>query len=146
MIDLAWIIAAVTVLILIVMFATGAITVSVTRTDVPDPIELTAPEQRPLSDEEKKARGYRAKSAMDEFLAPAMKALEAEYLVALTTLAASEPWATDKLTKLAVAQRVIKTVEQHIIAAVMDGEVASQNLERAKKIAALPEAKRRWVA
>ena len=111
-----------------------------------EPFELHAPEQRPLSDEEKKARGFRAKVAMDEFLAPALKSIEAEYLLALTTLAASEPWATDKLTKLAVAQRVIKAVEQHVIAAVMEGEIASQNLERAKKIAALPEAKRRWVA
>lgn len=109
-------------------------------------VVLEAPELRALSDEEKKARGFRAKSAMDEFLAPALKAIEAEYLTALTTLAANEPWATNKLTKLAVAQRVIKAVEQHVIASVMDGEVASHNLERAKKIAALPEAKRRWVA
>lgn len=108
------------------------------------PLELTAPEHRDLSDEEKVARAMRAKLAMDEFLAPALKSLEAEYLVALTTLAASEPWETGKITKLAVAQRVIASVGQQIITVVLDGGIASQELERAKKIAALPDAKRRW--
>jgi hypothetical protein len=108
------------------------------------PIELTAPAPRDLSDEEKVARAVRARFAMDEFLAPALKALEAEYLTALTTLAANEPWETSKITKLAVAQRVIKSVEQQIIMAVLEGEIAGQELGRAKKIAALPEAKRRW--
>ncbi len=110
-----------------------------------DEIELTPPEQRALSDEEKVARAIRARHAMDEFLAPALKELEAEYLTALSTLAANEPWETGKITKLAVAQRVITAVGQQIIRAVLDGEVAGQELNRAKKIAALPEAKRRWV-
>lgn len=110
----------------------------------PEHIELEAPEPRTLSDEEKVARAVRAKLAMDEFLAPALKELEVEYLTALTALAANEPWETGKITKLAIAQRVISTVGQHIIRAVLEGEVSGQELERAKKVAALPEAKRRW--
>ena len=110
------------------------------------PLTLPDPDDRALSDEQKAARGVRAKMAMAEFFAPAFRSIEGEYLTALTTLASNEPWATDKLTKLAVAQRVIKTVEQQVMVAVLEGETAAQSLERAKRIAALPEAKRRWVA
>lgn len=127
-------------------FASGAVTcMLLMRKPAPEPIELTAPDGRILSDEEKVARAVRAKFAMEEFLAPALKNLEAEYLTALTSLAANEPWETSKITKLAVAQRVISTVGQHIMRAVLEGEVSGQELERAKKIAELPEAKRRWV-
>lgn len=105
---------------------------------------LTAVEPQHLSDEAKVARAMRAKLAMDEFLAPALRAIEGEYLTALASLAASEPWETGKITKLAVAQRVIKAVEQHIIMSVLEGELAGKELERAKKIEALPEARRRW--
>lgn len=126
-------------------FASGAAAaLMLSRKPEPEPIELTAPDGRVLSDEEKVARAVRAKFAMEEFLAPALKDLEAEYLTALTTLAASEPWETGKITKLAVAQRVISAVGQHIIRAVLEGEMAGKELERAQKIAALPDAKRRW--
>ncbi len=111
----------------------------------PEAIELTPPDARPLSDEEKVARAFRARQAMDEFLAPAIQSVGAEYLTALTQLAASEPWETGKITKLAMAQRVTRAVEQHIALAVLDGEQASQHLARAKAIAAMPEAKRRWI-
>lgn len=135
------------ILVSLAMFALGGVaalcTVGMFKLH-PVTVELTAPEHRDLSDEEKVARAMRAKLAMDEFLAPALKSLEAEYLVALTTLAASEPWETGKITKLAVAQRVIASVGQQIITVVLDGGIASQELERAKKIAALPDAKRRW--
>jgi hypothetical protein len=63
--------------------------------------EMTAP----VSPEDLRARGFRAKAALDEFLGPAMAPIKAEYLAALTELAANEPWSTAKITKLAVAQR-----------------------------------------
>lgn len=132
-------------LVIIGAFASGAATTKLlARKPVAPVIELTTPEGRVLSDEEKVARAIRAKHAMDEFLAPALKAIEAEYLTALSSLAANEPWETGKITKLAVAQRVINTVGQQIIQAVLEGELSGQELNRAKKIAALPEAKRRW--
>lgn len=133
------------ILAIVGAFASGAATVLLlSRKPGPAPIELTVPDGRILSDEEKVARAIRARHAMDEFLAPALKAIEAEYLTALSTLAANEPWETGKITKLAVAQRVISTVGQQVIRAVLEGELSGQELDRAKKIAALPEAKRRW--
>lgn len=134
-------------LIAFVAFCLGAITIRIfwNADPSPAPIELTAPEPRTLSDEQKVARATRAKMAMDEFLAPALQSIGAEYLTALSQLAANEPWETAKITKLAVAQRVIKAVEQHIIMAVLDGQQAADNLDRARKIAALPEAKRKYL-
>lgn len=98
-----------------------------------------------LSPEDLRARGFRAKAALDEFLGPAMVPIRAEYLAELTALAANEPWSHAKITKLAVAQRVIDKVEQHIRVAVAQGEQAAHQLNRAREIAALPEARRRWL-
>jgi len=95
--------------------------------------------------EGRRARGYRAKAAMEEFFAPAMDVMRDEYMAALTKIAANEPWETAKMTKLAVAQRVIDTVYQHAMAAILDGEMAAQEKNRAEQIAALPEAKRKWL-
>lgn len=54
-----------------------------------------------------------------------------------------EPWETAKITKLAVAQRVIDAVEQQLRAAILDGELAAKDLSRAQKIERIPEAKRK---
>ena len=137
---------ALILLALYAILATAAAIWRIRPVEMAEPLTLPGPDDRALSDEQKASRGFRAKAAMAEFFAPAFRSLEGEYLTALTTLASNEPWATDKLTKLAVAQRVIKTVEQQVMLAVLEGETAAQNLDRAKKIAALPEAKRRWVA
>lgn len=95
--------------------------------------------------EERRARGFRAKAALDEFVAPAIEGLRSVYMEALTKLAVDEPWSADKMTKLAVAQRVINTVEQQIKAAIMDGEIAAKDKSRADEIAKLPAAKKRWL-
>lgn len=93
----------------------------------------------------RRTRAFQAKHAMDEFISPAMEALRAEYLEALSRLAVSEPWSANKLVKLAIAQRVINAVEQHIKTLIMDGEIAAKEKSRADEIAKLPEAKRRWL-
>jgi hypothetical protein len=93
--------------------------------------------------EDRRARGFRAKAALDEFFVPACEGLRGEYLSALTKLAANEPWETAKITKLAVAQRVIDAVEQQLRAAILDGELAAKDLSRAQKIERIPEAKRK---
>lgn len=97
-----------------------------------------------MNEDAKRDRGHRAANAFDEFVAPALNDLRDEYLGALSSLAVNEPWATDKLTKLAVAQRVINAVEQHMRRAIVDGEEANRKITRAEEIAGLPEAKRRW--
>lgn len=95
--------------------------------------------------ETRRAKGYRAKAAMDEFLTPALSVIRAEYADAHMKLCVKEPWETNKLIKLAVAHRVIDMVEQQIRAAIIDGDVAATEKNRAERIAAIPEAKRRWL-
>lgn len=90
-------------------------------------------------------RGHRAANAFDEFVHPVLDSLRAEYLSALSDLAVNEPWEAGKMTKLAVAQRVINTVEQHMKSLILDGEDASRKISRAQEIERLPEAKRRWL-
>lgn len=90
-------------------------------------------------------RSNRAKSANADFIAPACAALKAEYLEALTRIAANEPWETAKITKLSVALRVIDAVEQHVGAAIASGTPAQADRDRAERISKLPEAKRRWI-
>jgi len=95
--------------------------------------------------EERRSRGFRAKSALDEFLAPAFEAVRAEYLSALMKTATNEPWETTKIRNLSIAQSAINEVERQIRAIVTDGEMAASQKSRAEKIAALPEHKRKWI-
>lgn len=95
-----------------------------------------------MTPEQRIDRSYRASNAMEEFVSPAIDAARTEYLSALTRLAANEPWETGKLTKLAVAMKVIELVEQHIRAAIVDGEVVSRENARAQQIASIPEFRR----
>jgi hypothetical protein len=98
-----------------------------------------------MNEAERIARGHRAHAAMDEFLGPACDALRAEYMAALTKIAAGKPWETAMITKLAIAQRVIDAVEAQLRTAILDGGMAVQEKNRAERIAALPEARRRWL-
>lgn len=98
-----------------------------------------------MTDEERRARSHRANSLMDEFLSPIVEELHAEYLSAVTQLAANEPWAVEKITKLSVALRVVSKVEQQIRAIVQDGEHAAGRISRAQEIAKMPAARRRWL-
>lgn len=86
-------------------------------------------------------RARRAAEA-GEILGPALDAARAEYLAAMTQIAANEPWETAKITKLAIAQRVVDIVEQHIRAAILSGEVAKHDDARAEAIAAIPGTRR----
>lgn len=95
--------------------------------------------------DDRRARGFRAKALMDEFLAPVLEEIRAEYLNGLMKLAANEPWETAKITKLAIAQRVIDMVGQQINAAVSDGEIAAKQKSRAEQISRIPDSKRKWI-
>ena len=90
-------------------------------------------------------RGQRATEALNEFVGPAIEASRAEYMEALTRLAANEPWNSDKIVKLSIAMRVIDKVEEQIKVAMVNGTEAAKQIGRAKQIAELPEAKRRWL-
>jgi hypothetical protein len=97
-----------------------------------------------MTPEQAADRGFRAQSALDDFVGPACAELSQEYLSALTKLAVNEPWETAKITKLAVAQRVIAAVEQHLRTAIMAGRSAKAEIDRAKQIQAIPEARRKY--
>lgn len=98
-----------------------------------------------MSPDEARDRGFRASQAWDEFVGPACEQLRQEYMAALTKIAANEPWETAKITKLAVAQRVIDAVEQQIKIAIMNGQAGAVQIDRAAQISRIPEAKRRFL-
>lgn len=98
-----------------------------------------------MTPEELHRRGAHAQTAWDEFIAPAIEGMRAEYLSALTRIAAHEPWEVAKITKLAIAQNVIGAVEDHLRAAMMHGEVAARDQARVRAIEDLPERKKRWI-
>lgn len=95
-----------------------------------------------MSDRAAIERSRRAQSALEEFVGPACEAARADYLAAMTQIAVNEPWATDKITKLAVAQNVIDMVEQHLRVAISEGKEAQRIANRAEQIALIPEHKR----
>ena len=98
-----------------------------------------------LTNEQLARRGQRATEAFDEFVGPAIEASRAEYMEALTKLAANEPWRSDKIVKLSIAIRVIDKVAEHMKVAMANGAEAAKQIGRARQIAELPEAKRRWL-
>lgn len=98
-----------------------------------------------MTDEEQASRGMRAAMAWDEFVEPAAIAIAAEYMAALTKVAASEPWQSDKVVKLAVATNVVSKVQEHLRAAIMTGDAARARISRATEIEQIPARKRKWI-
>jgi hypothetical protein len=98
-----------------------------------------------MSNEARRERAHRATLAYDEFINPMVDMLREEYLAALSELAVNEPWEAGKMTKLAVAQRVINKVDQHMKSIILDGEDVARKMSRAQEIMELPEAKRKWL-
>lgn len=88
-------------------------------------------------------RAFRAKSARDEFYDPAFETVNEAYMARLAEIAVSEPWATDKITKLAMAVRVLKEVRAQVENIIVAGEMAKASKAHADKIAAIPVEKRR---
>lgn len=88
-------------------------------------------------------RGFRAQMAMNEFFGPAFDAVTDAYMARLAEIAAAEPWATDKIAKLAIAARVAREVRAQIDAVIMAGAVAKAGREQADKIARIPVERRR---
>ena len=56
-----------------------------------------------------------------------------------------EPWETDKLSKLAMANKIVGELDTCIRKIIADGEVAHHAVEHQKKIEKLPAAKRRFL-
>lgn len=90
-------------------------------------------------------KGRRASEAFAEFVGPAIEHSRADYMEALTKLAANEPWNSDKIVKLSIAIRVIDKVTEQMKIAMANGAEATRQMQRAREIAELSPAKRRWL-
>lgn len=87
--------------------------------------------------------GQQAERAMEQFLAPAFDAVAEAYTVRLSDIASTEPWASDKIVKLALANRVLREVRNQIEAVIAAGDVAKADRAHAEKIAAIPIERRK---
>lgn len=85
----------------------------------------------------------RASMAMDEFFAPAFDLVHGEYIAAMSDVATRAPWEADKITKLAVAAKVVREVRAQIQALINDGDVARGELKRREQLEAIPHEKRK---
>lgn len=83
-----------------------------------------------------------AKAALDKYLAPAFTVVEATYARRLTDLAAEKPWEAEKITKLATALKIARSVRAQIEAIVADGKVAESEIAYAAQIERIPTHKR----
>ena len=71
--------------------------------------------------------------------------LEALRLAYLDRMSAVEPWETDKLSKLAVASKVTRAIDDEIRSIIAAGTVEGDRRAHVKKIEAIPASKRRWI-
>jgi hypothetical protein len=85
----------------------------------------------------------RAALAMEEFFAPAFDLVHGEYLAAMSDVATRAPWETDKITKLAVAAKVVREVRSQIQSLINDGDVAKAELARRTQIESISHEKRK---
>ena len=99
-----------------------------------------------MTDHEKAERGRRATSALEEFVGPALIDARGAYLEAMTRIAADEPWQSAKITKLAIAQRVIDMIEAHLRTAILDGATSTQTIDHARRVSEIPERRRTILA
>lgn len=90
-------------------------------------------------------RGRRARMALEEFLDPAFEAVIAAYTARIEEIASSAPWDAQKITALANAQRIARSVKAQIENIVYEGERADGERLRAKEIEQLSPAKRRFL-
>lgn len=88
-------------------------------------------------------RARQATLALETFLDPAFAVVIEEYHARLQAVCAKEPWASDKISALANASRIVSEVRAQITGLVHDGEEAKSKLARAEKIESLSPARRR---
>ena len=55
-----------------------------------------------------------------------------------------EPWETDKLKKVALGIKIVGMLKDEISAVTIDGKLAEHAEKAAKRIAEIPERKRKW--
>ena len=88
------------------------------------------------------AAAERAEQALSEYLRPAFQTVEAAYVDKLTNLAAETPWETDKITKLAMALKIMRTAQAQIEALATGGAAIEAQMDYARQIEKIPAHKR----
>lgn len=99
-----------------------------------------------MTEKERIARGRRAEAALDEFLTPMFAELRGEYTSRLAEIARTElnrERRADGVAMLAVALKVVDTVEAGMAETVKDGELAKDSKARADKISQMSDAQQR---
>ena len=99
-----------------------------------------------MTEAERIARAHRAQAALDEFLSPMFAEIKDEYRDRIAEVAVTElhpGTRADKLTTLAVALRVVNSLESGMAAIVLDGEVARKDKVRADRIEQMSDAQQR---
>lgn len=99
-----------------------------------------------MNDTERKARGERAKTYRDEFLAPILSGHKAEYLDRIATVATTElnpRKRSEKIAALSTALRILDNIAKGLDAAVMDGAIAEAALLKAEKVERMGRDERR---
>jgi hypothetical protein len=99
-----------------------------------------------VTEAERIARAQRADRAWSEFFEPMLAELRGAYSERLVEVANSElsrDKRADKITALANALKILEQVENGLQAAIMDGDVAANNVLRAEKMERMTAPERR---
>lgn len=80
------------------------------------------------------ARAERARAAMDEFIGPAFDVYEADIVRRLTEIAAEAPNEATKISKLAMAVKVLRNVRRQVEAIADEGKIIEADVKRARQI------------
>jgi len=98
-----------------------------------------------MTEQQRIERGHRARHALEEFLDPAFDTVIATYTARIEELASTQPWEAAKITALANAARIARSVKAQIENIVHEGEHAQSNRNKAQEIEKLSPAKRRFL-
>jgi hypothetical protein len=99
-----------------------------------------------MTERDRIARAQRAQTALDDFLAPMFAELRSEYTARLAEIARTElnrERRADGVAMLAVALRVVDTLEAGMSEIIRDGELAKQSQARAERIEQMSDAQQR---
>jgi len=96
-----------------------------------------------LNEAQRVERAVRARSAIDEFFAPALARAHTAFSARLKEICAREPWAADRIAAVANAIRILEELGRDLESAIHDGDAAAAALLRAEKYEKLTPARRR---
>ena len=95
---------------------------------------------------ERIALGHRAQAAMDEFVAPILDDIEAEWtgrMVEVATTELAPHLRADKLTSLSIALKITKTIRAGLQESIRDGAIAKSEKLKADEIEKMSDARQR---